>query len=66
MEITRQTIKWNNIISSQSHVSNGVKQGGCLSRTLFSVYLNELIETLRKTISVVDIALSIWVSFVMC
>ena len=41
-------VKWNNIISSQSHVSNGVKQGGCLSPTLFSVYLNELIETLRK------------------
>ena len=41
-------VKWNNIISSQSDVSNGVKQGGCLSPTLFSVYLNELIETLRK------------------
>ena len=41
-------VKWNNIISSQSHVSNGVKQGGCLSPILFSVYLNELIETLRK------------------
>ena len=39
---------WNNIISSQSHVSNGVQQGGCLSPTLISVYLNELIETLRK------------------
>ena len=41
-------VKWNNIISSQSHVSYGVKQGGCLSPTLISVYLNELIETLRK------------------
>ena len=41
-------VKWNNIIFSQNHVSNGVKQGGCLSPTLFSVYLNELIETLRK------------------
>ena len=41
-------VKWNNIISSQSHVSNGVKQGGCLSPTLFSVYLNELNETIRK------------------
>ena len=41
-------VKWNNTISSQSHVSNGVKQGGCLSPTLFSVYFNELIETLRK------------------
>ena len=41
-------VKWNNIISSQSHISNGVKQGGCLSPTLFSVYMNELIEILRK------------------
>ena len=36
------------IISSQNHVSNGVKQGECLSPTLFSVHINELIETLRK------------------
>ena len=28
--------------------SNGVKQGGCLSPNLFSVYLNKLIEILRK------------------
>ena len=41
-------VKWNNIISSQSHVSNGIKQGGCLSPTLISVYLNKLIETLRN------------------
>ena len=41
-------VKWNNIISSQSHISNGVKQGSCLSPTLFSVYLNELLETTRK------------------
>ena len=30
------------------HVSNGVKQGGCISPTFFSVYLNGLIEKLRK------------------
>ena len=60
-------VKWNNIISSQSHVSNGVEQGGCLSPTIFSVYLNELIETSRKNNigCTVDMALSIWVSFVM-
>ena len=28
--------------------SNGVKQGGCLSPNLFSVYLNKLIKILRK------------------
>ena len=43
-------VKWNNIISSQSHISNGVKQGGCLSPILFSVYMNELIKILRKNI----------------
>ena len=41
-------VKWNDTISSQRHVSNGVKQGRCLYPTLFSVYLNELIKTLRK------------------
>ena len=41
-------VKWNNIISSQSYVSNGVKQGGCLSPTLFSVYLNELIAKIQQ------------------
>lgn len=41
-------IKWNNLISSQNNISNGVKQGGCLSPTLFSIYLNGLIENLRR------------------
>ena len=36
------------ILSSQSHISNRVKQDGCLSPTLFTVYRNELIEVLRK------------------
>ena len=32
----------------KSSISNGVKQGGCLSPNLFSVYLNKLIEILRN------------------
>ena len=40
-------VKWNNIISERSNISNGVKQGGCLSPTLFSIYLNGLIQDLR-------------------
>ena len=42
-------VKLNNLILMQSGISNGVKQGGCLSPTLFSVYLNKLIEILRSS-----------------
>ena len=28
-------VKWNNVLSKQYSISNGVKQGGCLSPTLF-------------------------------
>ena len=36
-------------MSMKSSISNGVKQGGnCLSPNLFSVYLNKLIEILKK------------------
>ena len=41
------SIKWNNILSERSNISNGVKQGGCISPTLFSIYLNGLIQDLR-------------------
>ena len=41
-------VKWNSTMSLKSIISNGVKQGGCLSPNLFSVYLNKLIEILRK------------------
>ena len=40
-------VKWNSTMSMKS-ISDGVKQGGCLSPNLFSVYLNKLVEILRK------------------
>ena len=41
-------VKWNSIVSSNCYISNGVKQGDCISPTFFSVYLNGLIEEIRK------------------
>ena len=41
-------VKWNCIVSSNCNISNGIKQGGCISPTFFSVYLNGLIKKLRK------------------
>ena len=40
-------VKWSSIVSVNCYTSNGVKQGGCISPTFFSVYLNGLIEILR-------------------
>ena len=39
--------EWNYVLSNQYSISNGVKQGGSLSPTLFSIYLNDLIDVLR-------------------
>ena len=41
-------VKRNSSMSMKSSISNGVKQGGCLFPNLFSVYLNKLIELVRK------------------
>ena len=41
-------VKWNSIVSSNYYISNRVKQGGCILPTLFSVYLNGLIEKPKK------------------
>ena len=30
-------VKWNDVFSNQYSMSNGMKQGGCLSPTLFSI-----------------------------
>ena len=42
-------IKWNDLLSDKCEISNGVKQGGCLSPSLFSIYLNNLILNLRNS-----------------
>ena len=39
-------VQWNDILSNQYSISNSVKQGGCLSPPLFSIYLNDLIDVL--------------------
>ena len=42
-------VKWNDVLSNQYGISNGVKQGGCLSPTHFSIYLNDLMDALRSS-----------------
>ena len=42
-------VKWIDVLSNQYSISNGVKQGGCLSPTLFSIYLNDSIDVLRSS-----------------
>ena len=42
-------VKWNNIIFQTCTISNGVKQGGCMSTTLFSIYLDKLLGILQKS-----------------
>ena len=42
-------VKWNNMISPTCTISNGVKQGGCMSLTLFSIYLDKLLGILRAS-----------------
>ena len=41
-------VKWNSIFSSKCKTSNGIKQGGCLSPSLFSVYLSNRIGKFRN------------------
>ena len=42
-------VKWNNAISKQSNIKNRVEQSGCLSLSLFNVYLNKLIEIFKTS-----------------
>ena len=39
-------VKWNNMISPTFTIRNGVKQGGCMSTTPFSIYLDKLLGIL--------------------
>ena len=47
---TNQSLKvrWGTCIGDKFNVTNGVKQGGVLSPTLFSVYMDDLFERLQK------------------
>ena len=42
-------VRWCNIYSSTVEVSNGVKQRGVLSPILFNLYIDELLELLKKS-----------------
>ena len=48
---TEQTvrIKWNDYISDEFSVSNGIKQGRVLSPILFCVYIDELLKRLKES-----------------
>ena len=41
-------VKWNNCMSTKFEVTNGVRQGGILSPLLFTVYIDELLEKLKR------------------
>ena len=42
-------VKWNSKLSQPFNVSNGVRQGGVLSPLFFSVYIDELLNKLKKS-----------------
>ena len=42
-------VKWSKNVSTKFDVSNGVKQGGVLSPVLFTIYMDVLLERLRRS-----------------
>ncbi len=45
----RMGVRWCSSLSSPFSVSNGVRQGGVLSPILFAIYLDELLNSLKKS-----------------
>ena len=45
----KNRVKYNQSFSDYFTVTNGVKQGGVLSPTLFSVYINDLLDNLKNS-----------------
>ena len=42
-------VKWNNVMSDQFSATNGVKQGGVVSPTLFCIYVDDLLMSLKES-----------------
>ena len=43
-------VRWNDVISNQFSVKNGVRQGGVISPLLFGVYMDGLLEELKHLV----------------
>ena len=46
-------IKWGHCVSRAIRVTNGVKQGGVLSPIFFTLYMDEMLYKLKKTVALV-------------